>query len=294
MESLLRKLIPVFRLYNQAWLVRLYEKWALLRYAKKFNEAVHFRGIDVVVGRDATLFPSVYLQTYEKAELDLLTHFPFSPGTVFWDVGANIGLYSIIFGKMFPDWQIVAFEPNRNLHDRLRANIDRNGLENILIVPVALSNIKAVGKVDYLEEKPGAGRILIDSSQKLDPSNAVEIMTGNDFLLEHEDLLPNFIKIDVEGHEIEVINGMMGVIEKQRPLIALEVFANLWEVSRHKFWIENINQLFSIYLRAILVSEGSCQEITELKSDLLTGGLQTLIFISDRDSDVPQQSNDNQ
>jgi hypothetical protein len=72
MEKILRKLIPKLKLYNSKTLIRIYEKYAKIRYRNLFNKVITFRGADFVIGEDVTLFPSVYLGTYEKSELDFL------------------------------------------------------------------------------------------------------------------------------------------------------------------------------------------------------------------------------
>jgi len=89
MEVLLRKLIPRLSLYNYPFLIALYEKYAVVRYRKKFNQVIVFRGASFIIGKDVTLFPSVFLGSYESCELDILLNHDFPEDLVFWDIGAN-------------------------------------------------------------------------------------------------------------------------------------------------------------------------------------------------------------
>ena len=145
MEALLRYLIPIFKLYNFQFIIIAYEKYAAIRYSKKFESEVEFRGSKFIIGKDVTLFPSVYHNTYEKCELDILLSNHFPNNLVFWDIGANIGLYSVLFAKKYPRGKVISFEPNFTLHSLLENNFALNGLSNYLIEGVALSSKSGLG-----------------------------------------------------------------------------------------------------------------------------------------------------
>jgi FkbM family methyltransferase len=277
MENLLRRLIPLFKLYNFRLLIQLYEKYAAIRYRNRFETEIVFRGSRFIIGKDVTLFPSVYLGTYEKQELDILQSAIFPENLVFWDIGANVGLYSVLFGKRFPEGQVVAFEPNNELHSLLAKNLELNNISNCLIERKALSSHSGIGKMFSENSRPGAGRIKleIDSSEA---ANKFEITTGDEYILQHPLLIPGLIKIDVEGHEPEVIKGMAQILSAHRPTLTIEVFKNLWESERGALWEETLTFLFQVYGDSTLITDGHSRILTKWGPEHLTGGMQTLIF----------------
>jgi FkbM family methyltransferase len=277
MEVFLRKLIPKLRLYNYSFLVSAYEKYALVRYRNKFDQVIQFRGASFIIGKDVTLFPSVFVGTYESCELDTLLSHNFQDDLVFWDVGANVGLYSTLFGLKYPNSKIVAFEPNLGIHQLLNQNFYLNGLINYRIVEYALSNRLGTGDLLTQESRAGAGKLDLDSSNN--KGNGIFLVTtGDEFLRLHPELIPNLIKIDVEGHEPEVIDGMLGIIQKYKPVITVEVFLNLWEGERYSLWQSTISNLFNIYKGGVLVSDGNLEVLDSWSPSHLTGGMQTLMF----------------
>ena len=277
MEVLLRKLIPRLSLYNYPFLITLYEKYAAVRYRKKFNEVIVFRGANFIIGKDVTLFPSVFLGSYESCELDILLNHDFPDDLVFWDIGANVGLYSVLLASKYPNSRVVAFEPNMKVHSLLKKNLSLNKLSNIVIEEVALSKLIGKGKLLTQESRLGAGKLDLNPD-KFESDMNLTVTTGKAFLKLHPELIPNLVKIDVEGHEPEVIQGMLEVIQEHKPTLTIELFLNLWTGDRHLLWEDTILNLFRIYESAILVSDGKPKEISVWSQNYLSGGMQTLIF----------------
>jgi FkbM family methyltransferase len=142
-----------------------------------------------------------------------------SPKMVFWDVGTNIGLISGNLVRTFPSATFYLFEPNPDLTRRLtslflaKSNVsitetalsDRNGSARLNIVP-GLSSISSLSSTQH------ANAVGID----------VELQTGDHFLSTHPEAAPDLIKIDVEGHEVEVLQGCRELIATHKPVIVFE------------------------------------------------------------------------
>jgi len=136
------------------------------------------------------------------------------------DVGANIGWISCLLGVKSK--KVYSFEPNSVVFDRLVCNIYLNNLSNKIIF-----NDKAVGNsndeqsfVSY--EHSGHGHLGVDvrSKKTLTGISKVEVVRLDDYLKDIKSL--DFLKIDVEGFEFEVIKGSSYLIEKFKPLIVFE------------------------------------------------------------------------
>lgn len=276
-EKLLRKLIPKLSLYNFSLLVKLYEVYAFIRYRKKFYEILEFRKSRFVIGRDLTLFPSVYLGIYEENELDILFATQLPQEMIFWDVGANVGIYSVLLGKKFPRGKIIAFEPNLSLHSLLMQNLDLNQVTNVKIEKFGLSNTRGFVQFEISEKRAGAGKIL-SSSVGNAQLNSIPVITGDMYIKDFPEFKPNIIKIDVEGHEPEVVEGCLEVLREIKPVLIIEVFSNLWDSDRDDIWDHALNTLFDIYDHGTLISDGKILYIEKWNLEYLTGGMQTLIF----------------
>jgi len=129
-----------------------------------------------------------------------------------WDIGANIGVYSVIFAKIIgTSGQVVCFEPESKSRLRLSENIQINELGNVHIVPIALGDHNDDSAELSVSVPPASGthRIGITSGNNVE---MVIIITGDDALKRYNLEQPNIIKIDVEGYEEKVLLGMPGIL----------------------------------------------------------------------------------
>lgn len=128
------------------------------------------------------------------------------PDDVFFDVGANVGTYACLAAGNLPDGHIVAFEPEPTNAARLRDNANLNGLD-IEIHQFALADADGTAHLERAGAAPGAGEHALADDES---DRTVEVIqrTG-DQLIEAEVVpVPTVIKIDVEGAELKVLEGL--------------------------------------------------------------------------------------
>jgi len=137
----------------------------------------------------------------------------FAPGSVFWDIGANVGVYSLYAGKR-DDTEVVAFEPSPNSYAALCANIAENHLNRVHAFCIALSERSGLGTLNMSRTYPGS--VYNAFEQEVD-------MTGKPLSIERkqsavgisaDDLIeifgaarPNHIKLDVDSTEVAILRG---------------------------------------------------------------------------------------
>jgi FkbM family methyltransferase len=130
------------------------------------------------------------------------------------DIGANVGLYTFRLAGIAD--AVEAFEPMQSCADRLRAS----GLANVRVHQVALSNHTGEGVLHLpAGDRHAAAYASLTNEFAGGESATVELRTIDSYAFEAVDL----IKIDVEGHELEVLEGARGTIERERPTIIVEV-----------------------------------------------------------------------
>jgi FkbM family methyltransferase len=129
------------------------------------------------------------------------------PGDCVWDIGANVGLYSKRFSALVgSSGQVVCFEPSVTNLRKLRANVA--GSANIGVFELALSDHGGTAVLQQGADSLGATSRLIQAPTAANEGTGVRIARGDD-LIEQESLpLPNLLKVDTEGHELEVLRGL--------------------------------------------------------------------------------------
>ena len=150
------------------------------------------------------------------------------PGYVFWDVGANIGLYTVLLAKAVGEGgTVVAFEPEKNSFKRLIENIKFNKLTNVYSVNIALGKEIKKMKLAVSNHYASGTHSLAEhdrSHQENYESQSVEVLRGDVFLLQEKKEVPNVIKIDVEGLEEDVLIGLDETLKNYRcSLVVCEV-----------------------------------------------------------------------
>ena len=148
-------------------------------------------------------------------------------GTVI-DVGAHIGIFTILASRAAgPDGRVLAFEPAPDNFELLLENLRRNGCENVEAQRRAVSSVK--GARQFRVSRAGAtGSNTLEVGDKSagQPGESetiyVDCLTLDSLV--QEGALPSldFLKVDVEGHELEVLRGGAGVLERLRPRIVVE------------------------------------------------------------------------
>ena len=158
--------------------------------------------------------------TYEKGTIQLLQKY-LDSGSSFLDIGANIGLMSVIASKHVGETGLVyAVEANPNTVSILQTNIELNGCKNIELLPVALSDERGTALLfENWEVNRGGASLISQGSQE----KGVEVKMERLDDLFNEDTKINLVKIDVEGFEPQVLRGGMTWFRKQLPIFIIEV-----------------------------------------------------------------------
>jgi FkbM family methyltransferase len=130
------------------------------------------------------------------------------PGDVVWDVGANVGLYSpVLAGWVGDQGHVYAFEPSGQNQIGLRAACA--DCQNVVIFPFGLS--AKTHTVSFVQgtDSTGATSRVVAAGEKLPPgAEQIELRAGDELIATGAAKAPNVVKIDVEGHECDVLEGL--------------------------------------------------------------------------------------
>ena len=138
----------------------------------------------------------------------------FKDGDIFFDVGANIGVYSLYCAAIHRNCKIAAFEPSRVNFQRLCQNIVLNKFYNIFPFPTAIANYAKTEEVFGESELNygSSGGQIEDLSEKCQKVSFVNVNTLST-ISKITGLSPHYVKIDVDGQEWKVLHGMDSLLK---------------------------------------------------------------------------------
>lgn len=145
-------------------------------------------------------------------------------GGVFYDIGANVGYLTIVGARLVGSGGGVhAFEPVPDNVTALRHNIALNGFTHVRVVEEAVSSDAGRQKLVLAADPGGAALCVADRPPDAAGDLEVEVTTLDRYVQRADMSPPTVVKIDVEGAELNVLQGMASTIERYRPAIILEV-----------------------------------------------------------------------
>lgn len=163
-----------------------------------------------------------FLREYESAEMKAMNHF-LKKDSVFLDIGGNIGLYSLIASKTIQnEGKIYSFEPFSINNKRFHANIQLNQITNIQLEKLAVGDTNGNIHLYYNEAESNLGMV---STKQVDKAiqEEVQIVSIDNYLRINNIDAVDFIKIDVEGFEYAVLQGMENTLTQFHPPILIEL-----------------------------------------------------------------------
>jgi FkbM family methyltransferase len=166
----------------------------------------------------------------QEAEDSFLEHM--HPGDVVYDLGANIGWYSLLAARRVgPSGQVIAFEPSVTNAAYVAWNAAGNRFANVSVVPAAVSDRD--GWAMFLDKGSLEGRLDKDDDEAqarrraarkrhVRGRTAVPVLTLDGWIAATEQPAPTLIKMDIEGAEIGALRGMSETLRSAGPTLIIE------------------------------------------------------------------------
>ncbi|MCA1834592.1 MAG: FkbM family methyltransferase [Actinobacteria bacterium] len=162
-------------------------------------------------------------RAYERRELSLVRSL-LRPGDVVIDVGAHVGYYALHAARRVgPSGEVHAFEPVGANAARLRENIELNGFRNVVVNECAAgaSAGRARFGVVKIEGESGWSSLLVAGRETADDIE-IDVVTLDDYVVSASLPTVSFIKIDVQGNELDVLRGAASLLERFGPDVMCE------------------------------------------------------------------------
>jgi FkbM family methyltransferase len=161
--------------------------------------------------------------------IDNFSQYTSKDNFILWDIGANIGIYSLYTAAKYPSSSVYSFEPEATSFNSLCKNIFMNSFSNIKPFLIGISNRNGYDLLKVSDLSSGAGAASIGKEYAhIDSKNifsqGINIIKLDSLIKDHKFPCPNFIKIDVDGHEKEILDGAKNLLyNKDLHAIMIEI-----------------------------------------------------------------------
>lgn len=225
-----------------AWATRRFHPKGTDRLVRKLYPPGNDRPVKTVVNYDEGMlfhcdtksFLEWYIFFYGafRPEISKLINRMLRPGQVAIDIGANVGMHSVIMAnRVGPTGRVVVFEPDPHPMSRLRQNMQLNGIDWVTTVEAAISS-KSETRTFYLHDDSignFANASLVAANVGKDtPSVQMQVFGLDEWLKDNPLPKVELIKLLAQGEEYNALQGMRGLIERDRPKIFFLYEPSYW------------------------------------------------------------------
>lgn len=163
---------------------------------------------------------------------------PITESEVFVDCGSFDGFNSVQFTKHCSNPRILAVDADPTNIQKIESTFQKNQIKNYKIVPIGLWSEKKT--LHFTAYGSGASRIMDEGSDVLECDCL-------DHLFSEEDV--SFIKMDLEGAELEVLKGAKAIIKEKKPKLAISIYHKEEDILELPLYIKSIVPEYEFYLR---------------------------------------------
>jgi len=163
-------------------------------------------------------------------------------GDVVFDIGAYVGDTALWFSKAVGSHgKVYAFEPEPRNFEKLKANLERNKVTNVIPLQLALSENEG-----EMQVASGGNSSTITQT---DTGTSVKVTTIDKFVEANKLPRVDFIKMDVEGHELKVLKGAHETIGAFKPSLALSVYHRGDDLIKLPEFLLELNPNYKFYVK---------------------------------------------
>ncbi|MGV0871971.1 FkbM family methyltransferase [Mycolicibacterium sp. XJ879] len=163
--------------------------------------------------------------TFGERDLNIVRFWPhvLKNGSVFFDVGANIGLYSISASKYVgPAGRVIGFEAHPMIHRYLVSNVARNAVVNVVAENLAVGAESGEARIAFCDNNAGQTHVASTTEDGV----VVPMVTLDDYCFRNGISRIDYIKVDVEGYELQVIKGAASIISASDSILIQTEFVS--------------------------------------------------------------------
>lgn len=203
----------------------------------------------------------------------------FQSDWVVFDVGANIGYYAIPFSKYCD--QVYCFEPGKSNFVTLSKNIKLNQCQNVEALNFGLGATAQVLQLAFTGQGSTGNAVLLEDNYPKHKYNQVEevvIKTFDDYFEDQGLKSCDFMKIDIEGHEVEFFKGAERVVREYRPILYAE-FNSFFLKKKGQSVLETWEFLSELGYEVYLQDMRGRKRLPQFSKVTLKDGMSDILFV---------------
>jgi FkbM family methyltransferase len=224
--SMYRKLLPQNLLKKIVLLRNINLNDLIIYFLRKRHKVVNYNGklFKFYTPNSVCMWRASTFTTKEPETLNWIDSF--NDGSIFYDIGANVGLYSIYAAKI-RNCSVYSFEPSVFNLEILAKNVSANGLSDLVtVMPFAISDKTQIGMLNMTSDSYGGALSTFDKSYGSDGNELNVNFRYSMMAISLEDIVnklniacPDYIKIDVDGIEELILNGGIEILSKVKGVL---------------------------------------------------------------------------
>ncbi len=149
-------------------------------------------------------------------------------GETVFDVGGYEGIFTLFFARCVgPQGRVVTFEPNPRNFARIVENVRLNGFAHVQVQPVALGSAPGRASLVFPADETARGSLETRIADQIRQEQGVVTVDVEVDTLDRQVAAglpePDFVKLDVEGLELDVLHGMRGLLGRRHPRLYIEI-----------------------------------------------------------------------
>jgi FkbM family methyltransferase len=159
-------------------------------------------------------------------------------GLVVYDIGCFHGILTLFFARQ--SRQVIGYEPNTRNYTRLMDNIQLNALQNVKIRKLGVGSESRKATLVFTPLMTGGGTLEPKAAEQIKKSNMASVAEQIEITTLDEDIAaaalppPDFIKIDIEGWELEALRGAGKTLAAHKPALFLEMHGETMNEKKRK------------------------------------------------------------
>jgi FkbM family methyltransferase len=150
-------------------------------------------------------------------------------GQTIYDIGGNVGIFTMFFARSVgKKGKVITFEPNPQCCNMILEHLKLNNLDNVEVQQIALGKMREKRQLAVRKSETGTGSFQEDIKASILQEKGSEIIQVEIDSLDNQIITnnlpkPDFVKIDVEGLEMDVLHGMSDTIKNCKPMLFIEI-----------------------------------------------------------------------
>jgi FkbM family methyltransferase len=216
-----------------------------LRLFHKEGQAQKIQG-GPLAGKSWVLFMRTHMDPYLRGDYEMPLQRAFCqylmPGMTFYDVGANAGFFTLLAASIVgKTGTVVAFEPHPVTSADMQKQLSANALSNVTVIESAIWD--SIGTAQLRDDTIPVMASMVGAAQSK-RTIAIKTTTIDEVTKTHS--APDVIKIDIEGAEIEALNGARGLLSSKKPVLLVELHSPQIAAAYTKLMTEFGYETFSL------------------------------------------------